>query len=125
MYDGCAVLVKQRFLIEFTIFMVEEGGFTSSFFFMAFTLVSTVAVFKRPGPFAPAKCNYNENLACGCTVCRAGLKPMQLHWAPRLWGPAPWCLGRLFIFARCTLRLKIQKKRHINSIVNKERSLQN
>jgi len=27
---------------------------------------------------------------------RAGLKPMQLHWAPRLWGLAPWCLGRLF-----------------------------
>jgi len=25
---------------------------------------------------------------------------MQLHWAPRLWDPAPWCLGRLFIFAR-------------------------
>jgi len=31
----------------------------------------------------------------------AGLNPMQsmrLHWAPRLWGPAPWCLGRLFFF---------------------------
>jgi len=27
---------------------------------------------------------------------RAGLKPMQpmqLHWAPRFWDPAPWCLG--------------------------------
>ena len=34
---------------------------------------------------------------------RAGLKPMhpmQLHWAPRLWGPAPWWSDRLFIFAR-------------------------
>jgi len=43
--------------------------------------------------------------------CRAGLKPMQpmqLHWAPLLWGLAPWCLGRLFSFARYTLRLRIQ-----------------
>jgi len=36
--------------------------------------------------------------------------------------PAPWCLGRLFIFARYTLRLRIQQKRHINFNVNKERS---
>jgi len=41
-------------------------------------------------------------------LTRAGLKPMQLHWAPRLWGPAPWCVGRLFIFARYTLRLRNQ-----------------
>jgi len=27
-------------------------------------------------------------------------------------GPAPWCLGRLFIFARCNFRLRIQWKRH-------------
>jgi len=40
--------------------------------------------------------------------CRAGLKPMRLHWAPRFWDPAPWCLGRLFIFARYTLRLRNQ-----------------
>ena len=40
-------------------------------------------------------------------------------------GPAPWCLGRLFIFARYTLRLRIQWKRHINFIVNKKRSRQN
>jgi len=39
---------------------------------------------------------------------RAGLKPMQLHWAPHLWGPALWFLGRLFIFANYTLRLRIQ-----------------
>jgi len=26
--------------------------------------------------------------------------------------PAPWCLGRLFIFARCKFRLRIQWKRH-------------
>jgi len=25
-------------------------------------------------------------------------------WAPPLWGPVPWCLGRLFIFARYSLR---------------------
>jgi len=31
---------------------------------------------------------------------RAGLKRMQLHWAPRLWGPAPWRLGRLLIFGK-------------------------
>ena len=44
-------------------------------------------------------------------VYRAGLKPMQpmqLHWAPRLWGPAPWCLGGLLIFSRYTLRLGMQ-----------------
>jgi len=44
-------------------------------------------------------------------VVRAGLKPMQpmqLDWALRLWGPPPWCLGRLFIFARYSLRLRIQ-----------------
>ena len=61
-------------------------------------------------------------------VTRAGLKPMQpmqLHWAPRLCCPAPWCLGRLFIFAGYTLRLRIQQKRHINFNVNKERSRQN
>jgi len=61
-------------------------------------------------------------------VTRAGLKPMQpmqLHWAPRLWGPAPWCLGRLFIFAGYTLCLRIQYKRHINYIVNNERPRQN
>jgi len=40
-------------------------------------------------------------------------------------GPAPWCLGRLSIFARYTLRLRIQWKRHVNLIVNKERSRQN
>jgi len=53
-------------------------------------------------------------------IYRAGLNPMQpvqLHWAPRLWGPAPWCLGRLFIFVRYTLRLRIQQKRHINFMV--------
>jgi len=44
---------------------------------------------------------------------RAGLKPMQLHWSPRLWGPSPWWLDRLFIFVQtketvmlsCTFRL--------------------
>jgi len=40
-------------------------------------------------------------------------------------GSAPWCLGRLFTFARYTLRLRIQYKRHINFIVNRERSRQN
>jgi len=58
---------------------------------------------------------------------RAGLKPMQPmqpHWAPRLWSPAPWCFGGLFIFARCTLRLRIQYNCQINFIVNKERSRQ-
>jgi len=49
-------------------------------------------------------------LGLGSTL-RAGLKPMQpmqLHRAPCLWGPTPWCLGSLFIFVRYTLRLKIQ-----------------
>ena len=27
-------------------------------------------------------------------------------------GPAPWCLGRLFIFARCNFRFRIQWKSH-------------
>ena len=40
-------------------------------------------------------------------------------------GLAPWCLGGLFIFAKYTLHLRIQQKRHINFIVNKERSRQN
>jgi len=56
---------------------------------------------------------------------RAGLKPMQpmqLHWAPRLWGPAPWCLSRLFIFSKYSLRSRIQYKWLINLIVNKQRS---
>jgi len=64
-------------------------------------------------------------LLCKKAAPRAGLKPMQpmqLHWTPRLWGPTPWWL---FIFARYTKRLRIQQKRHINFIVNKERSRQN
>jgi len=44
---------------------------------------------------------------------------MQLHW------PRAMVFGRLFIFARHTLRLRIQQKRHINLIVNKERSRKN
>jgi len=46
-----------------------------------------------------------------CMNTRAGLnpmQPMQLHWSPRLWGPTPWCLGILFIFARYTLCFRIQ-----------------
>jgi len=42
---------------------------------------------------------------------RAGLKPMQpmqLHWAPRLCGTASLYLGRLFIFDRYILPLRIQ-----------------
>jgi len=42
-------------------------------------------------------------------VNRAGLKPMQpmqLHWASGV--PAPWCLGRLFIFAKYSLLSRIQ-----------------
>ena len=35
------------------------------------------------------------------------MKPMQLHWAPRLWGPrTAWCLGRLFIFFPIPLALE-------------------
>jgi len=40
-------------------------------------------------------------------------------------GPAPWCLGRLFIFVRYALRLRIQQKCHINFIANKGCSHQN
>ena len=51
---------------------------------------------------------------------RAGLKsmqPMQPHWAPRLWGPAPWCLGRLFIFARYTLHLFSRNAMQISLLI--------
>jgi len=48
--------------------------------------------------------NFNDTLKAGLKP----MQPMQLHWAPRLWGPAPWCLGRLFMFARYTFRLRIQ-----------------
>jgi len=42
-------------------------------------------------------------------VRKAGLKPMQLHWAPRRGAArgAGW-LGRLLIFARYFLRSRIQ-----------------
>ena len=30
---------------------------------------------------------------------------MQLHWAPRLWGPALWCVGVLLLFFQMTLAL--------------------
>jgi len=124
------------------------------------------------------KCKATESLWYK-GVARAGLEPMQLHWAgasghrrsqggqrghpkflqivilcferrfskqinvirrksnilapQNFWagyatgsgGSAPWCLGRLFTFARYTLRLRIQYKRHINFIVNRERSRQN
>jgi len=46
-------------------------------------------------------------------VSRASLKPMQpmqLHWAPHRWGPAQWCLGKLFILPRYSLRSRIQYK---------------
>jgi len=46
-----------------------------------------------------------ESPACSS---RAGLKLMQLHLAPRLWGPAPWCLVRSFIFSRYRLRSRLQ-----------------
>jgi len=46
------------------------------------------------------RCLFSTSLTCinrqltaiwqnALAVLRAGLKPMQLHWAPRLWGPAP------------------------------------
>jgi len=59
------------------------------------------------------KCCSNlwQNFGKDIFTIRTGLKPMQpmqLHWAPCLWRPAPWCLGRLFIFVRYTLRLRIQ-----------------
>jgi len=38
----------------------------------------------------------------------ADLKPMQLHWAGASAGPAPWCLGRFFIFSRYSLHSRIQ-----------------
>ena len=42
-------------------------------------------------------------------INRAGFKPLQpmrLHWAALLWGPAPWCLGRWFIFCQMHLALE-------------------
>jgi len=45
---------------------------------------------------------------------------MQLHWAPRLGAWVDYS-----VFSRYTLRLRIQEKRHINFIVNKERYRQN
>jgi len=33
------------------------------------------------------------------TVYRAGLKSMQLHWVPRLWGPTMWWVGCFCICA--------------------------
>ena len=56
---------------------------------------------------------------------RKPMQPMQLHWAhaswaPASWGPAPWRLERLFIFARYSLRSRIQQKWLINIIVSKQ-----
>jgi len=54
---------------------------------------------------------YEGTCVARLTTRRADLnpmQPMQLHWSPRLWGPAPWCLVRLFIFSRYPLRSKIQ-----------------
>jgi len=66
---------------------------------------------------------------CSCRSLQAGQHYASATDAaalgPHLWGPAPWCLGRLFCFARYTLRLRIQQKRHISFIVNKECSRQN
>jgi len=53
----------------------------------------------------------------GSDLGRAGLKPMQLHWAPRLRGPAPWWLEWLFIFANYSLRSRIVE-RLINVILS-------
>ena len=50
---------------------------------------------------------------CGLVFPRAGLKrmqPMQLQWAPRLWGPASWCLGRLFILPDTSCAWEFSRK---------------
>jgi len=39
---------------------------------------------------------------------RAGLKPMQLHWAPRLWGTRAMVFGWIIHFCQIHLCLRIQ-----------------
>ena len=43
-------------------------------------------------------CVYIYIYICVCVTAGPALKPMQpiqLHWVPRFWTPAPWCLGRV------------------------------
>jgi len=59
----------------------------------------------------PKSCNKFVSSRCThCSTQGRPFKPIQLHWARRIWdrarriwGPAPWCLGRLFIFCQMHL----------------------
>jgi len=53
------------------------------------------------------KWKQEEQLKNIAAVRRAGLRPMQLHWPRAYGGPAPCCLGSLFIFARYCLHSRI------------------
>ena len=73
------------------------------------------------GKWLRGRCGGRQKVPTTSQVLRASLKPMQpmrLHWAPRLWGPAPWSLGRLFIFVRYSLGSRIQQKRLITLLAN-------
>ena len=59
----------------------------------------------------------NNNTAVNLQT-RAGLKPMRLHWAPRLTRPLAMVVEQIVYFARYSLRRKIVE-RLINLIVSK------
>ena len=55
-------------------------------------------------------------------LLRAGLKPMQLHWAPRLWAPHAMVFEKVVRFLQVLLELENSIERLINLAVSKQLS---